>query len=262
MKQMLKKLGKTALFIMILAAVLFGCSARERKDDASMSREISGKTYVWEKQGFGGDFTITLNEDGTYTYYEGMLSSFIGSGNWTVKDGILILEADPDYGLAFRFDIQDDSLLFRAEESSQFIYVKVEDGDRFILREKLIAEPSAVLVVEVNRQIFYAELEDNSSAKALMEKLSSEALTLNMHDYGGFEKVAELPWQLPTNDQRITAQPGDIILYQGNQLTVYYGQNTWSFTRIAHIEGAEKQMLAQQLGSGDVTVTFRLEWSR
>ena len=116
-------------------------------------------------------------------------------------------------------------------------------------------------MVEVNKQIFYADLEDNSSTNALKEKLSSEILTLDMHDYGGFEKVAELPWQLPTNDQTITTQPGDIILYQGNQLTIYYGQNTWSFTKVAHIEGAEKQMLKEQLGTGDVTVTFWLEWS-
>ncbi|MCR5068027.1 MAG: hypothetical protein K6A14_08215 [Erysipelotrichaceae bacterium] len=226
-----------------------------------MIRKISGKTYVWEKPGFGGDFTITLKEDGTFTFYEGMLSSFFGAGNWSVEDGILTLVNDESLGMSFRFDIQDDVLIFRAADSSEFIYAKVEDGDRFVLQENIVIESKPILIIEVNKQFFYAEFEDNSSANALIEKLEEGPLTLDMHDYGSFEKVAELPWQLPTNDERITTRPGDIILYQGNQLTVYYAENTWVFTRVAHIEGAEKQMLAEQLGTGDVTVTFWLEWS-
>ena len=69
--------------------------------------------------------------------------------------------------------------------------------------------------------------ESNSSARAFVELLQSGGLTVDMHDYGGFEKVGPLGTTLPTNDERITTEPGDVILYQGNQITIYYDENTW-----------------------------------
>ena len=82
-----------------------------------------------------------------------------------------------------------------------------------------------------------------------------------MNDYGGFEKVASLPYSLPRNDTKITTSPGDIILYNGNSITVYYGENTWSFTRLARIGNVSKSDLLDALGSGSATVSFYLEWS-
>ena len=82
-----------------------------------------------------------------------------------------------------------------------------------------------------------------------------------MHDYGGFEKVGELPWTLPRNDVSITTKPGDILLYQGNQLTIYYDENTWSFTRLAALDGVTKEELLDVFGDGDVTVKFWVEWT-
>ena len=119
---------------------------------------------------------------------------------------------------------------------------------------------TCVLVIEVNGKIFYAHFEDNSSAEALKEKLNSETITLDMHDYGSFEKVGTLPWELPRNDTQITTEPGDIILYQGNQITVYYDTNSWSFTRLARIGNTTKEELLAALGNGNVSVKFSLEW--
>ena len=121
--------------------------------------------------------------------------------------------------------------------------------------------PVASLVMEVNGKIYYPQPEDNSSAKAFLEKLKEGRLDIAMHDYGGFEKVGPLPWDLPKNDERITTVPGDIILYQGNQITLYYDQNTWSFTRLARIGNVTGEELRAVLGTGDVTVSFWLEWS-
>lgn len=123
------------------------------------------------------------------------------------------------------------------------------------------ARPTPTLVLEANGKRFYAALEDHSSAAAFTEKLSEGPLSLELHDYGGFEKVGALPWDLPTNDARITTKPGDIILYQGNQLTVYYDENTWSFTRLASIGNTSKEALLDALGDGNVTVRFWIEWS-
>ena len=83
-----------------------------------------------------------------------------------------------------------------------------------------------VLKIETNGNVFYADFEDNSSAEALKEKLNSSSVTLNMHDYGNFEKVGELPFPLVRNDEYITTSLGDVILYQGNQLTIYYDINS------------------------------------
>jgi len=121
--------------------------------------------------------------------------------------------------------------------------------------------PTAVLVIEAGGRIFYADLEDNSSAEAFRDKLNSEALEVDLHDYGSFEKVGPLPFELPTNDEQITTEPGDVILYQGDQITIYYDVNTWSFTRLAKIEDVTKEELLEAFGDGDVTVSFHLEWS-
>ena len=120
--------------------------------------------------------------------------------------------------------------------------------------------PTCVLVVEVNDKIFYAHLEDNSSAEAFVENLNSGGITVDMHDYGNYEKVGSLPFELPRNDKQITTEPGDIILYNGNQITLYYDENAWNFTRLAKIGNVTKQSLLDVLGEGDVSVKFSLEW--
>ena len=117
-----------------------------------------------------------------------------------------------------------------------------------------------VLVIEANGTVFYAEFEDNSSAEALAEKLADGPLVLELSDYGSFEKVGPLPWSLPRNDHEITTVPGDVILYQGNNITIYYAENTWSFTRLARIPGVTQKELLDVFGSGNVTVEFRIEW--
>ena len=119
---------------------------------------------------------------------------------------------------------------------------------------------NSVLVIEANGKSFYATFEDNSSAEALKEKLKSESITVDMHDYGSFEKVGSLPWNLPRNDTQITTEPGDVILYLGNQITIYYDTNSWNFTRLARIGNATKDELLAALGNGDVSVKFSLEW--
>ena len=130
-------------------------------------------------------------------------------------------------------------------------------------REAIAAaiRPVPVLIIETEGGRFTASFEKNSSADALAEALSREPITIGMHDYGGFEKVGDLPWELPRNDERITAKPGDVILYQGRQLTVYYGTNTWDFTRVARIDSVTGEELLEAFGEGDVSVTFRVEWS-
>lgn len=101
-----------------------------------------------------------------------------------------------------------------------------------------------------------ATLENNSSGVAFYELLQKSPVTVKMHDYGNFEKVGSLPKSLPRNDKQITTSVGDIILYQGNQLTIYYDTNSWNFTKLGKVDGIHQNELKSILGKGDVTATF------
>ena len=101
-----------------------------------------------------------------------------------------------------------------------------------------------------------ARLTDNSSAVAFYELLEKGPVTIKMTDYGNFEKVGPLGTKLPRNDTQITTQAGDIILYQGNQITIYYDTNSWNFTRLGKVDGVTQAELKKILGKGDVTAVF------
>ncbi len=120
-------------------------------------------------------------------------------------------------------------------------------------------EAPVKLKIHVNDTTFTATLEENSSAKAFAEFLTQGNLTLDMHDYGSFEKVADLPRSFPRNDKQIDTDAGDIILYQGNSITIYYDKNSWNFTRLARIDNVNKKRLQQILGKGNVKATFSVE---
>ena len=122
------------IVICILALGMLAGFACAKKTDDALRKTVAGKTFVRENGGFGGDFTITLREDGSYEYYEGFLSSYIGMGTWTVEDGVLILTEQGGYDFVYRFTVQDGALVYRAVGSSAFIYVKAADGDLFLPR--------------------------------------------------------------------------------------------------------------------------------
>ena len=107
-----------------------------------------------------------------------------------------------------------------------------------------------------------ATLVDNSSAMAFYELLKQGPVTIKMHDYGNFEKVGPLGTTLPRNDTQITTTAGDIILYQGNQITIYYDTNSWNFTRLGKVVSTSSTTTITQaelkkiLGKGNVTAVF------
>lgn len=99
--------------------------------------------------------------------------------------------------------------------------------------------------------------EDNESVDALTELAKEESLTIKMSKYGGFEQVGSLGTGLPRNDQQTTTFAGDIVLYSGNQIVVFYGSNSWAYTRLGKIQGKTAEELASMLGGKDVTLTLR-----
>ena len=118
-----------------------------------------------------------------------------------------------------------------------------------------------VLVIKVNRKIFYGHFENNSSAEALIEKLRFGSINIVLHDYGGFEKIGDLPWELPRNDEPTRTKPGDIILNQGRMISFYYNENMWHFTRIGKFHFSDDESLYEAFGEdGNVRVNLSLEW--
>lgn len=109
---------------------------------------------------------------------------------------------------------------------------------------------------ESGKHTLFATLSDNSSAAAFYKLLERGALKLKMKDYASFEKVGRLPTELPRNDEQITTSAGDIILYQGNQITIYYDTNLWSFTRLGKIDDIDEKQLKAILGKGSITAIF------
>ena len=115
-----------------------------------------------------------------------------------------------------------------------------------------------MLNLTINGTVLTAALADNTSAQALRELLADGPLTIDMNDYGNMEKVGPLGTSLPTNDEQITTQAGDIILYQGNNLVIYYAPNSYHFTRLGRINNVTAQGLRDILGDGSVSVTLSL----
>ena len=106
------------------------------------------------------------------------------------------------------------------------------------------------MILKINGEEYPVEWEDNGSVEALKELCP---LTVEMSMYGGFEQVGSLGSSLPRKDEQITTDHGDIVLYSGNQIVIFYGSNSWAYTRLGHIL-AYKEIMQETLANGDVTI--------
>ena len=97
--------------------------------------------------------------------------------------------------------------------------------------------------------------QDNDSVSALKE-LAENGLTVGMSMYGGFEQVGPLGKTLPENDRQTTTKSGDIVLYSGDQIVIFYGSNSWAYTRLGHITDKSQSELTALLSNGDVSISL------
>ena len=123
------------------------------------------------------------------------------------------------------------------------------------------ADPSdsKMLALRINDVPITVAWEDNASVDALKELVQENPLTVSMSRYGGFEQVGSLGSRLPSSDVRTTTTPGDIVLYSSNQIVIFYGSNSWAYTRLGHITDQDAAGMTDLLGNGDVTVTISME---
>ena len=123
-------------------------------------------------------------------------------------------------------------------------------------REKVIVMDE--LLLSVGDKNLSVEWEDNESVDALKDLAGSE-MKINMAMYGGFEQVGSIGTSLPRNDSQMTTSPGDIVLYSGNQIVIFYGSNSWAYTKLGHITDQDASGMAGLLSKGNVTITISME---
>jgi hypothetical protein len=117
------------------------------------------------------------------------------------------------------------------------------------------------LYITIDGKTLPVVLVNNAATQALVAALKEGDITYEAHDYGGFEKVGALGRSLPTSNTQITTQAGDVILYSGNQIVLFYGSNSWSYTRLGRMEYASQAELESFLKAGQGNVTVKLSLS-
>ena len=135
----------------------------------------------------------------------------------------------------------------------------IEKSEENATTQTEISEMETAMVLRINDQVIGVEWEDNESVESLKELASKGTITIDMSMYGGFEQVGPIGSVLPSDDEQITTESGDIVLYSGNQIVIFYGSNSWSYTRLGKMKDISASELEEMLSNGDVTITITLE---
>ena len=114
------------------------------------------------------------------------------------------------------------------------------------------------ITLTVGNKTMTATLVENEATRELGTLLKKGPINIDMSDYGGFEKVGSLPQSFTTSNRQITTEPGDIMLYQGNNIVIFYGSNSWSYTPLGKIDGAGISELRRFLGEGNISLRISL----
>jgi hypothetical protein len=117
----------------------------------------------------------------------------------------------------------------------------------------------STMIMKIGDTKVNVEWEDNQAVEALRDMAKDGDITIQMSMYGGFEQVGSIGQSLPRDDKQTTTSSGDIVLYSGNQMVVFYGSNSWSYTRLGHISDKDEAEMADLLSNGDVTITISRE---
>ena len=117
-------------------------------------------------------------------------------------------------------------------------------------------EETADMTLRIGDTPVTVQWEENPSVDALRELVREAPLTIQLSMYGGFEQVGPIGQRLPRDDVQTTTAAGDIVLYSGNQIVIFYGSNSWAYTRLGHISQPDAAALEQLLGRGDVSITL------
>lgn len=115
-----------------------------------------------------------------------------------------------------------------------------------------------MLQLTIGENTILAELTDNAASRELAALLQSGPITMSASTYGGFEKVCALGTRLTSDDVQTTTQPGDIMLYSSSQVVIFYGSNSWAYTRLAKVVEKDIPRLRDILSGGETEVVLEL----
>ena len=233
------------------------CRANQEQNDASCRPEISGSVenmdnydvvYIGYPIWWGEEPRIIDTFLESYDFSDKIVIPFCTSGSSSIAASENRIA---NLGVSIGNQLPGKRFSGSASEKSVSDWISTLDLPKQTTDTKIS--------IAVNNHTLMATLADNSSAKAFAELLNDGPLILDLHDYGSFEKTGSLPQTLPRNDEPIDTDFGDLILYQGNQFVLYYDKNSWTFTRLGHLDSSvTKEELKSILGEGNVTVTISL----
>ena len=180
------------------------------------------------------------------------------------------LNGDIDYAtdapyFTILFEDQDESEIYGSQVNIGVITCPLADiaalngsYDVLIELDESEEEEEPMMQMKINDTPVTVAWEDNESVSALKE-LAANDLTIQMSMYGGFEQVGSIGQRLPSSDVQTSTSSGDIVLYSSNQLVVFYGSNSWAYTRLGHITDKTPEEMRTLLSNGDVTITLSVQ---
>lgn len=227
---------KASLFLAVILclALLAGCAAPE-PEQQNVGHYVVGKRFVYEGEAFMGDFTLSIYADGTFQYYEGMLSSYIGMGAWTLNGGVLTIKdgsrgrLQPDgtweyYNRVNRFRVEKDRLVWLAEGSDNFLYVDLADGAIFLAGEETLPEENPIFD-HTKERFSLDEIRD-----LVVKQKCTEARLLELLEGYTCEETVELWGQPDFMTSGIWSNGWN--LNEEIRLVVFYGGSDGQITRV------------------------------
>ena len=276
MKCMNRKLLFIFSCVLVFAMFLTGCgntqTAEEPSSETTVSSQIDSSETIMTSQPNSLDEAVSSEE---------LTESLTGETQIEKEEGDTVEENESVNSSSVQTSQQPEentSLQSEETEAESTVSAQTEQFPEENLQQQNSEPPSnsqtlseqdagnttseeEITTVKMNVQIggstFTATLEENAAVDALVEMMEQGPVTIQMSDYSGFEKVGSLGTNLPTSNSQTTTHAGDIALYQGNQIVIFYGSNSWSYTRLGQID--DLTGWEEALGSGDVTVTFSLQ---
>lgn len=235
---MKSKLLRLFSCVTVITILLSGC-AGEQRDSNSKVPVLSGSETVQAAD------DSDINDMSSDTEDSGADNEIASN-----KTDSLLSDGDESSVLPNSSDSSDTQQTKPLEESNQ---PTSQPNDNDITEENTVEN----MILQIGDSSFTATLESNEAVDTFIEMMKDAPIVIQMSDYSGFEKVGSLGTSLPTSNKQTTTQSGDIVLYNGNQIVIFYGSNSWSYTRLGRID--DLSGWEDALGSGDVTVTFSLK---
>ena len=162
-------------------------------------------------------------------------------------------------GCAGRYDLPAEPQASATEDTPQA--AKSEKSTQMTTEETTMSEIDTnepMLLLTIDGTAVDVQWENNAAVTELYA-LAQNSITVNTSAYGGFEQVGSLPQIFSRNDVQMTTQSGDIVLYSGNQLVVFFGSNSWSYTKLGHIHGLSADELAALLDKEQTVIELQLK---